>query len=122
MGAYFIDSSALAKCYLQELGSDWMQQLIDPAAQHDVSVLRLSEVEVASGLARRRRNGLLSVADEQLLKVQLRAHFATRFRLIDVTSGVVRVAAVLLDAHDLRAYDAIQLATCHLLNWTRDAV
>ena len=83
MGAYFLDSSGLAKCYLQEVGTAWMRQLIDPAAGHEIIVLRLSEVEVASGLARRRRNGLLTAADEQQLLIEMRAHFAARFDLID---------------------------------------
>jgi hypothetical protein len=51
----------------------------------------------------------------------MRAHFATRFDLIDLTGGVVATATTLVGSHGLRAYDAIQLGACHTLNTMRDA-
>jgi uncharacterized protein len=58
---YFLDSSALAKRYLPEIGSPWIRQITDPANQNDLFIARITWVEVLS--ARRQREGAPSRTD-----------------------------------------------------------
>ena len=57
MAIYYLDSSALTKYYVTELGSTWVRQLIeaqDPASGEFLQVLSVAEitrVEVAASLA-----------------------------------------------------------------------
>jgi uncharacterized protein len=53
--AYFLDSSALAKRYIAETGSGWVQALADSAAANAVYVARITLVELVSAIARRSR-------------------------------------------------------------------
>ncbi len=46
MAAYFFDSSALAKCYINEVGSVWARGVVAPASGNDIHVLRIAEIEV----------------------------------------------------------------------------
>jgi uncharacterized protein len=33
---YFLDSSAIAKRYIPEIGTSWIRQITDPASQNDL--------------------------------------------------------------------------------------
>ena len=50
--AYFPDSSALAKRYIAETGSGWVQTLTDPAAANTIYVARITLRAVHSDGAR----------------------------------------------------------------------
>src|SRR2546421_104043 len=53
----FIDTSALAKRYLSEVGSTWVRSVTAPAAGHVVIIAGVTVVEMFSLLARRGREG-----------------------------------------------------------------
>ena len=57
MSHYYLDSSALVKRYLTEVGSTWISTLIDPQADHTIVVSELTQVEVAAALSARHRAG-----------------------------------------------------------------
>lgn len=57
MAAFFLDSSALVKRYVPEVGSPWITSLVRPAKRHRVYVARITSVGMASALARRARDG-----------------------------------------------------------------
>lgn len=52
MTAYFFDSSAIVKRYLNEVGSSWVTSLADLAAGNDVYLARIAFVEVISAITR----------------------------------------------------------------------
>ena len=54
---HYFDASALAKRYVREIGSQSVRRLL---AAGVAATSRLSEVEVASAIARRAREGVLS--------------------------------------------------------------
>ncbi len=60
MANYFCDSSALAKRYVSETGTAWVQALIAPTAGNEVYVARITLVELVSAITRRKRNGDLT--------------------------------------------------------------
>ena len=72
---------------------------------------RISEVEVASALVRRCREGGLSEPERdralQAFERDLRSLF-----VVEVTASVNRKSISLLKRHPLRAADALQLASC----------
>jgi predicted nucleic acid-binding protein len=76
------------------------------------AVGRLSEVEVASALARRARAGDCDVRARDVGLAALECDFRS-FLVVEVVPAVTSRARSLLNAYPLRASDAIQLASCY---------
>lgn len=110
MSAYFLDSSAIVKRYLAEAGTAWVQALCHPNSLNDLYVARIALVEVASAIARRQRNGLLSPAAAASILSRFRQDLITDFFIVEITASLLETAAGLADTRSLRAYDAVQLA------------
>jgi len=55
MTCYFVDTGALVKRYVHEVGSSWTSQLVEPAAGNAILVSEISRVEVAAALAAKQR-------------------------------------------------------------------
>lgn len=79
-----------------------------------VATSRVSEVEVASALARLAREGSLSTTERDRATARLTKDFET-FWVVEVSVEVVALARAALQRHPLRAGDALQLASCQLL-------
>jgi predicted nucleic acid-binding protein len=75
VGFYFLDTSAAVKLYALETGSAWIRNLADPASGHYFFAARIIEVEATAALARRRRDGSLSVAQAVAALTQFRLDF-----------------------------------------------
>jgi len=45
MSAYFLDSSALVKRYIAEIGSDWVVGLCNPTLKNDVFIAATNSLE-----------------------------------------------------------------------------
>jgi len=54
---YFLDTSAVIKRYVQEVGTAWVQALTLPTAPHSHFLARITWVETISAVTRRERNG-----------------------------------------------------------------
>ncbi len=107
----YLDASALAKNYVEEPGSAAVRNLL---RQTLPATSRLTAVEVASALARRCREGVLEPADRDQL-VQDLSEDLTVLYVVELVSEVVAKARALLLQHALRAADAVQLASCLVL-------
>lgn len=79
-----------------------------------MAIARLTEVEVASAICRRCREGTLSPPDRDRILDRLERECKT-FLVVDLEPAVVGRARDLLAAHRLRAGDAIQLASALVL-------
>jgi len=53
LSAFFVDTSALAKRYIAEIGSSWIRGIVLPIAGNVVIIADLTLVEMFSLLARR---------------------------------------------------------------------
>jgi uncharacterized protein len=71
----------------------------------------LSEVEVASALARLAREASISTAERDRALAMLTEDFET-FWVVELIPEVASLARALLARHSIRAADAIQLASC----------
>lgn len=111
MSTYFLDTSALAKRYLNEQGSSWIIDLTHTNAGNDIIVCDLTAVEFFSSLARRQREGI--IAPEAVLKLQKQfvADFERQYLSMDLKEPVLIRARDLVSSHPLRSLDAIQLAS-----------
>ena len=116
MSTAFADSSALVKLYADEPGSDIVR------AQARLTVSQLTRVEVPAALWRKHRLGELSATDTGVLVNAFEAdYFGTEqnpadFLTVTVTAQILDRAARLVAVHNLRAYDAVQLASAFAVN------
>jgi Predicted nucleic acid-binding protein, contains PIN domain len=111
VNAYFLDTSALVKRYVREIGSDWILSITDPATDNDLAISQITWVEVHSAFARRLRDGSLSAQRFDLIAQKVREDFENEYRVIDVDQTLIETAGELVMQHPLRAYDSVQLAS-----------
>lgn len=82
-----------------------------------LAVSALARVEVPAAIWRKRRMGELTIEQTSLLIAEFEADFRgdqtspPRFAVVSVTPTVLDDAATVAARNDLRAYDAVQLAT-----------
>jgi predicted nucleic acid-binding protein len=110
VAAYYLDSSALVKRYAREAGTAWMIGLFRGAAGHRLYVGRITGVEVAAALTRKRRGGHLTNSEAARALARLRRDLGGRLRIVEITPTLLTDAIDLAEKHGLRGYDAVQLA------------
>jgi predicted nucleic acid-binding protein len=109
--AYFLDSSALVKRYVQEDGTRWVRNLTRRDAPNLIYLARITVVEVTAAVARRRGRGKsLTARQASSILHRFRQHVAGRYLVVEVTPALLTEAVALANSHALRAYDAVQLA------------
>jgi predicted nucleic acid-binding protein len=59
MPSYYFDTSALAKRYVVEVGSAWVQAVVAQQSGHMIYTSVLTQPEIVSALQRRVREGTL---------------------------------------------------------------
>ena len=112
MRTFYLDSSALAKRYLAEVGSAWVKTLVDPAGGNTIIIAEITRVEVAAAIAARHRiTGGLSQTERDALVRLLLHHCDQEYSLAHLSNLVTSQAVRLTQNHRLRGYDAVQLAT-----------
>ncbi len=116
MAAYLLDTSAVVKRYIREIGTAWVRGIADPAASHLIYLARITDVEVTSAVVRRQRGGTISVSDATDTLQQFRRDLILGYRMIEVTPALLSDARSLAERHGLRAYDAVQLAAAVALD------
>jgi uncharacterized protein len=116
VAAYFFDSSAIVKRYVRETGTGWVRRLTRRGQPDPIYLVRVTAVEVTSAVARRRAAGNPTPARAQSIFALFRSHLATRYLIMEITPALVNAAMRLADIHELRAYDAVQLAAAFELN------
>ncbi len=106
----FFETSSLIKRYVFETGSNWVRSRCQPTPQRLIVICELCIAEVASAVARRHRQGLITEAERDLFLAQFLAHCRTEYFLVPITRQVLEEAGTLCFRHPLRALDAIHLA------------
>lgn len=111
MTTYFLDSSALLKRYVSEIGSHWVENLMAAQAGNTTIVAQITQAEVVSAVSRRKRENLISSRTARAIRLLLDRNFARRYLVVNLSVPIIRLAEDLLESHPLRAYDSIQLAS-----------
>lgn len=109
------DSSAFAKRYIDEEGSQTVDEICQDAQTVGLSVI--CAPEIFSALNRHRRDGHLSTKDYELIKSQVITDVGDAV-LLDLTPTVLARAIVLLETNTLRAMDSLHIACA--LEWRAD--
>ena len=104
----FFDSSALAKRYIEEAGSDRVQGILASATSLAVSVLCISEI--VSALCRRRREQRLSQEHYMSAKQALFADIED-ISVVNPTDQVIVRTIEILERWPLRSSDSIHVAS-----------
>ena len=107
-----LDSSAFAKRYIVEDGSERVDQLLQEASQLALCILLVPEI--ISGLNRRLREQVISPEDYRSIKKQLinDVHDAV---LLQITPAVISRTIKLLENNPLRSMEALHVACA--LEW-----
>jgi uncharacterized protein len=108
----FFDSSAFAKRYVEEAGSQAVDSLCQEATEVALSVLCVPEI--ISALNRRAREGLLSGRDYTEAKQYLSEDIRDAV-IVNLVPQVVSTCTKILEASPVRAADALQIACA--LEW-----
>lgn len=116
MTTYYLDTSALVKCYVQETGSPWLRALLNTSPRPSIVLAHLAIVEMTSALMRRVREGVLSENDYVQVQNAFRADCLSQYELITAVDDVIDQANRLLETYPLRAYDAVHLAVAVVSN------
>ena len=116
MVAYYLDSSALLKRYLNEVGSVWLRRTLASSADGVQITSHLSIVEGVSAFNRRYREDELTAADHKTLQNLFYHDCRVHYQIVPFDDAIVRLACTLLDQHPLRAYDATHLATALIVH------
>ncbi len=116
MTAYYMDTSALIKRYVDEVGSGWLRATLDARPPPSIIVVHLTIVEVTSALTRRAREGTLTLTDYAQVQNAFRADCLNDYEIVTAIGDIIDRANHLLEQHPLRAYDAVHLATAVIAN------
>ncbi|MDQ2830949.1 MAG: type II toxin-antitoxin system VapC family toxin [Chloroflexota bacterium] len=111
MATYYLDTSALVKRYAREQGTRWITALTDPILGHNLYTVQLTGPEMIAALFRKVRTGAITLADATRAGTDFRQDWQTQYLVLNVTETLIEHAMSLAQAHGLRGFDAVHLAT-----------
>ena len=117
MSILYFDSSALAKQYLEEKGTPYIQTLLEASSGHTILINELTRIEVAAAIAARQRasDGISIKMRDDAINLLLN-NCLNQYSLIPITAAILDRAFTLTQQHRLHGYDAIQLAVALYIN------
>jgi len=111
MPVFYLDTSALAKRYIQEKGSEVVDELFDRLQDTDfLTISLLAVVELKSVFKRLVKGRLLRETQMAMLLSEFSSDQAVISEVVEVDTSLLEEAALILDRHSLKAGDAIHLA------------
>lgn len=103
----YLDSSALVKRYVNEVGSDWIRAQCNPGTDNEIVTALISKAECSAALAAKLRHNALSTQDYQRIRNDLVQDFAHTYLLLSTDAVVIDLATELVSRQRLRGYDAV---------------
>jgi uncharacterized protein len=111
----FFDSSSFAKRYIEEKGSQLVDDICQEATELSISMICIPEI--ISALNRRIREKNLSLKDYHIIKQAL-SDDVRDILIINLTEEVISTSTRLLETYALRAMEALHIACA--LEWGAD--
>lgn len=108
MTCYFLESTAFAKLFVREPGTDALIRLMEQVEDNSKLIAASAPLEVYAAIRRKERSGNLSAQDAAVALDILRAESA-RIVQEPLNPAVLEAARQLLDRSSLRWPDALQL-------------
>lgn len=115
MDFYFLDTSAVIKAYIQEVGSGYVKELLSNSS-NVLFVTVIVGAEGIAGLNKRHRIGDISTNDWNVARSDFLRDYRYRFKKTRISKSVIDKAISLLDQHPLRGYDSVQLTSALLIH------
>ena len=121
MSVFFMDTSALIKRYTpKEAGSRWTYTQCRPEARNIIFISQATLVEAVAAFCRKARDPnpvqRITEAERDTMIKLCRENAREQYNLVTVGASLYTKAGNLCRVHQLRAYDAIQLACALLIN------
>lgn len=110
MAIYVIDSSALVKRYVREIGSNWVRGIFDPTLKNEVFIAAITAVEIIAAITRRSLGGSLSMTEATAIREQFKNDCDQQYQIVEIGEDIINSGMASAEIYGLRAYDAIQLA------------
>ena len=108
MSCYFLDSTAFIQLFVQEAGTDAIIRLMEATEDNRKLISAGTPLEVYAALKRRERAGDIAAEDSEAARNILRVE-AARMVQQPLNPAVLEAARQLLDRHELRSAEALQL-------------
>ncbi len=116
----FFDTSAIAKRYVTETGSEWVRAQCEPATENTIILSYATLVEAVAAFCRKARQQDLSQRISEFDRDRhirlFRRDAEEQYYVIRVTKPICLRAGNLCCSYKLRAYDAMQLATALIIS------
>jgi len=106
MSTFYVDTSALVKYYIDEIGSDWLRHLFDSTPEPALLCSQLLVAEVTSAFSRRLRQGTIDATTARDLQNAFHQDCLFKYTLQALDWPIINLAATLLSRHPLRTLDA----------------
>ncbi len=108
MSCYFLDSTAFAKLFVREAGTDAIIRLMEATEDNRKLISAGTPLEVYAALKRRERAQTISAEDGEAARSILRLE-AARMVQQPLNPAVLEAARQLLDRYEMRSTEALQL-------------
>ncbi len=108
MTDYYLDTSALVKRYAREVGTPWVLGLIEPG--NNIRIVSITGPEMIAAFHRKARLGEISDEAAAQASENFKEDYSGAYKIVEVSQGLIDSAMSLAEAHNLRGYDAVQLA------------
>jgi len=109
----FFDSSAFAKRFIEETGSDEIEKIC--LESNSIALSSICFPEIISALNRRLRENNITKKEYLLIKDKMLEEFDS-LEIINVVLEVISKAIILLEKHNLRTLDALHVASAIVWN------
>ncbi len=106
---FFFDTSALIKRYVQEKGSNIVDNLMDSA--DEIFISAITRIESISAARRLLEERSITKSDFNVFKNNLTSDFPF-FTVVDFSEFIEKSAIDLIEKHQIKTLDSIQLACC----------
>jgi len=121
MTDYFLDTSALVKRYVQEVGTAWVVEATTQSSSY-LHIPRVTGPELMAALTRKISRGEVAPGDAQRAAVNFRSDYHGLYHIVELTPTVAEKAMDLVQRHRLRGYDSVQLAGAVELQHLRESM
>lgn len=111
MTSLYFDTSALAKRYMPEPGTNWVRKQTARSAVNDIIIAQITPVELYSALARQYHDAQIDLARLQAFRRLFMHHLQHQYLVLTLSNTIITRALTLHETYRLRAYDSLQLAS-----------
>jgi predicted nucleic acid-binding protein len=122
---YFCDTSGIMKLYHLEIGTNWMEALFTDT-ESTIIISELTSVEIYSALTKKVRTNEIADSAKEKAIINFRKDCGERFVVIPLDTMTIKKAKALIAKYgstlSIRTLDALQLATCKLVEERKESL